>query len=507
MVAAPVHHVDVPHDLAAERAILGALLLEGAALVARVAPRLDGEDFYRERHRMIYRAILGVTARGRPVDLITVDAALRDTDELASVGGSAVLALLVEHAAIAPNVSAYVDLVREARVKRELLSLSMRAGYAAQNGSRSVDIMADIAAALERLRARTTSATAERFAMYDAADPWDFAASDFIVEQLLPLAGVVWWTALPKRCKSLLLLYICLAIASGQAQVPRHFAIRHCPRILYVSREDGGSRIRPRRDDIMAAWPGTRPDAGRLRFVIRPQLDLLAPQDVDWLREACQAADCTVLILDTWTALSPSADPMNANDQKRLTGAVVQLAADIGGVVVVVDHSRKNRPAGQPMSSADILGGVQKWAGAEHIVMMDFAADPRRLEVFVKSKDTETLRFHLSVSARDSGQEKFTYAGSIDQLAAEQRAVGDANRQAVLELLQASPAALGVSDLVARLATSGRTLSKDTVQRHLKALASAEQVRQTGTGKATRYFALSPSPQELSAAYAGAAHE
>lgn len=508
MAPAPAQQIDIPHDLGAERAILGALLVnENAALVQQATAGLEPDDFYTDADRIIFRAASALIDQAVPADLITVEAELRADGKLADVGGPAALALLVEQAAIPSHVPAYVNLVREARVKRELLQLSMRASHAAQNGSRAVDVMTDLTAALERLRARTTPTTAERFTVYDAADTWDFAASDFIVEQLLPLAGVVWWTGPPKRYKSLTLLYLCLAIACGQDQVARHFPIRHRPRMLYVAREDGGARLQGRSEDIRAAWGGAQPARGHLRFVIRPQLDLLAPADVDWLRETCRAAHYTVLVLDTWTALSPTADPMSANDQKRLTAAVVQLATDIGGAVVVVDHNRKNRPEGQPMSSADIFGGVQKWGGAEHIVMMDLTADPRRLEVFVEGKDGETLRFHLSVSPRDSGQEKFVYAGSVDQLAAEQRAVGDANRQAVFEILQASPEALGVSDLVERLAGAGRKLSKDTAQRHLKALVGAEQVRQTGAGKGTRYFALSLTPHEPSAAHAGAANE
>src|SRR5713226_2544769 len=72
---------------------------------------------------------------------------------------------------------------------------------------------------------------------------------------------------------------------------------------------------------------------------------------VAWLRDTCREG-ITLVILDTWTALSPSADPTAAADQAKLSAAVVQLAEDIAGAVVVVDHSRKNRPDGQALSSA-----------------------------------------------------------------------------------------------------------------------------------------------------------
>src|SRR5207247_682507 len=164
----------------------------------------------------------------------------------------------------------------------------------------------------------------------------------FIVDDLLPASGVVWWGGPPKRFKSLLCLYTCLAIASGRDRLADHFEIRQRPRSLYVAREDGGSRLQGRRDNILAAWPA-KPTAGAIRFLIRPRFDLLNRAHVAWLRDLCLEDHVTLLVLDTWTALSPGADPMAAVDQAALAAVVVELAEAIAGVVVVVDHSRKNR--------------------------------------------------------------------------------------------------------------------------------------------------------------------
>src|SRR5262249_31136228 len=66
--------------------------------------------------------------------------------------------------------------------------------------------------------------------LYDAADIWTFAPVAFAVDELLPLLGVVWWGGMPKRFKSLLMLYVCLAIACGRETIAGHFAIRQRPR-------------------------------------------------------------------------------------------------------------------------------------------------------------------------------------------------------------------------------------------------------------------------------------
>jgi DNA-binding transcriptional ArsR family regulator len=335
--------------------------------------------------------------------------------------------------------------------------------------------------------------------LYDGADDWEFPAVQFAIEQILPLVGICWWGGMPKRFKSLMALYVALAIACRRETIAKRFPIAAYPKILYIAREDGGGRLKERRDDILAAW-GTKPAPGAIQFMIKPHFDLMDPAHMAWLRDTCIVNGVTLVVLDTWTALSPAADPLGPQDQAVLAAAVVQLAEDIRGLVIVVDHSRKNRPDGHQLSSADIFGPPQKWAAAEHIIMLGATDDPRRIEVFIESKDGDTGRFFLAVSPRGSGEEKFSYAGSVGELAEDQRAIGDANRRAVLEMLQASPDALSVSELADRLTDAGRPLSKDTIQRHLTALLKTQTARRSGSGKATRYFALAFSPQGPSAA-------
>jgi Bifunctional DNA primase/polymerase, N-terminal/Primase C terminal 1 (PriCT-1)/AAA domain len=331
-------------------------------------------------------------------------------------------------------------------------------------------------------------APAVGWSLYDVSEPWDFPPVTALIDHLLPTKGIVWWGGLPKRYKSLFAMYVALALACRRSDVAKKFLVRAFPKILYVAREDGGSRLQERRDDILSAWT-ERPEPGTFMFCIRPQLDLLNVEHITWLRETCLKLGTTMLWLDTWTALSPSADPLGAKDQARLAAVVVQLCEEIGGLVIVVDHSRKNRPDGQPLSSADIFGPPQKWAAAEHIVMLDVVDAGRRLEVFIEGKDLETRRFFLTVTPRGSGEEKFAYAGSVEELADAQRQVGDQNRQAVLETLRTNPEGLSTGELVTALQASGVTLSRATVKRHCQALVTTGQASLVGAGRGrdTRY--------------------
>src|SRR5262245_2531966 len=92
----------------------------------------------------------------------------------------------------------------------------------------------EIAAHDPGIEADFGEASVTAWPLHDPADEWEFPATASLVETLLPTTGVVWWGGLPKRFKSLLLLYLCLAIACKRDEVCRRFKILASPRILYV---------------------------------------------------------------------------------------------------------------------------------------------------------------------------------------------------------------------------------------------------------------------------------
>src|SRR5882724_4750385 len=113
-----------PHNLDAERAVLGAVLLEGREALPRVVEVLRPSDFYTEAHRAMYQAMLTLFDRGAPVDSLTLSEELRRNDQLQFVGGPAAIALLMEEASIAPHLGSYTAIVRDMAVLRELIQTS-----------------------------------------------------------------------------------------------------------------------------------------------------------------------------------------------------------------------------------------------------------------------------------------------------------------------------------------------------------------------------------------------
>jgi replicative DNA helicase len=110
-----------PQNLDAESSVLGGILLENEA-VNQVVELLRPEDFYRESHRKVFRAIVELSDRSDPVDLITLSDCLKSRGELEAVGGTAYLASLADFVPTAANITHYARIVREKSILRSLIS-------------------------------------------------------------------------------------------------------------------------------------------------------------------------------------------------------------------------------------------------------------------------------------------------------------------------------------------------------------------------------------------------
>jgi replicative DNA helicase len=114
-----------PHDLDAERAVIGALLISETA-VAAVAEQLTPEEFYSETHRIIYAAMMRLYSRGDRIDQITLTNELNSINEFDRVGGRAYVFQLVESVPTASNAARYAEIVRGKALLRSVIDVGSR---------------------------------------------------------------------------------------------------------------------------------------------------------------------------------------------------------------------------------------------------------------------------------------------------------------------------------------------------------------------------------------------
>jgi replicative DNA helicase len=112
-----------PQNVEAEQSILGGILIENEAL-HKVMEILTVDDFYRDAHQMIFNAMLDLSERGEPADLITLMNELRKLNQLDSIGGASYLASLSDSVPTAANIEYYAKIVKEKAVLRKLIQTS-----------------------------------------------------------------------------------------------------------------------------------------------------------------------------------------------------------------------------------------------------------------------------------------------------------------------------------------------------------------------------------------------
>lgn len=113
----------LPHATELEQAVLGALMLEKDALL-KVNDILRPVVFYDDRHRKIYEAILNLSERSEPIDILTVTEELRRLNYLHTIGGPFYVTDLTSRVASAANIEFHARIIVQKYIAREMIKAS-----------------------------------------------------------------------------------------------------------------------------------------------------------------------------------------------------------------------------------------------------------------------------------------------------------------------------------------------------------------------------------------------
>jgi len=148
MARKPSAERTLPHDLTAEKCVLGAILVH-PELMMTATEFVGTRDFFRDAHQRIFAAMETLVDRGDEIDFVTVKAELIGRGDLEEVGGAAYLAGLSDGVPRAMNIRHYATLVREASSLRRTIETATRLVAAAYDpGARATDLVTE---AVERL--------------------------------------------------------------------------------------------------------------------------------------------------------------------------------------------------------------------------------------------------------------------------------------------------------------------------------------------------------------------
>ena len=132
----------LPHNLEAERSVLGAILLHNDAfnLAAEV---IDSQDFFRDAHRRIFDKMVKLVERGDAIDLVTLKEELGRAGELDEIGGPAYITALVDGVPRSTNVEHYARIIKEKATLRQLIFSANKILATAYEGGEDADLILD----------------------------------------------------------------------------------------------------------------------------------------------------------------------------------------------------------------------------------------------------------------------------------------------------------------------------------------------------------------------------
>ncbi len=117
---------ELPHDLLAEKALVGCLIIDGSVFDEISNLKISPDQFYDPRYGIIFDVIMDLSLANRAIDYVTVCSKLAEKGKLEEIGGQSFVLTLVEDQASSANVYDYAKIVKDKHSMREIVRTAMR---------------------------------------------------------------------------------------------------------------------------------------------------------------------------------------------------------------------------------------------------------------------------------------------------------------------------------------------------------------------------------------------
>lgn len=336
----------MPQDLAAERALLGAILLAGDVPLS-IDPGI-GADLHLDAHRKLFAAYVAMQDAGTAIDTVTLEGELRRRKHLEAVGGISYVASLIDGVPAGLALEPYQRSIQETAKLRRLIHLAdMMKGRALDPAADAQGLADEFAISLALVDVPTDKRIRD---MEDVPDVLTLPRTpvQWAVSNLIPLAGVSMLAGLPGTGKSFLALALARAVLTGGEYLGR--AVRQFKTVLYLDAENPLQLAQDRTERLfggpmagLKVWGLWNPDAPAL---------IGDPRLLRWAEER------PLIVIDSLIRFH-AADENSASEMRLVMAEIRKLAA-AGATVLLLHHSGKvqdTRAAGS-RGSTDILAAV-----------------------------------------------------------------------------------------------------------------------------------------------------
>ncbi len=133
----------MPHNIEAEMAVLGAMILDRKAILSAVELIKKEDYFYYEKHRQLYKTIIQLYENNIPVDLVTLSNELKKENLLELIGGEIYLTELLDNVATTANISHYARIVVDLYTSRKLIVICQEIARNGIQQGDDIDVLLD----------------------------------------------------------------------------------------------------------------------------------------------------------------------------------------------------------------------------------------------------------------------------------------------------------------------------------------------------------------------------
>ena len=327
-----------PHDLAAERAVLGAMMLSAAQAEA-CRQVLSPEDFYRPAYGMVFEAIIAIMRGGATADAVTVKDRLDAAGKLAVTGGAPELHTILASVPVAANAQHYARIVRDHAIRRRLRLTGRRILQWSGDGSDDAHGLTE--RALREVEAVRDSGLGDGLTVQTITEflnvPEDEDEYDWIIPGLLERGDRLMLTGAEGAGKSTLMRQLAVTIAAGihpfthLAAEPR--------RVMVIDCQDSAKQVRRKIRPLVTQARLQRHPVNEVNLWVeaRPRMDLALDRDVSWLLRQVATVRPDVVMLGPLCNLAPRA--LNSDDDAVPVVAVLDMIRARGAALVLEAHA------------------------------------------------------------------------------------------------------------------------------------------------------------------------
>jgi KaiC/GvpD/RAD55 family RecA-like ATPase len=332
----------LPQNINAERAVLGAILLDDSTL--EKLPSLSSADFFNDHHRRIFAAILTMHNRKMTVDLVTICEFMGSEQTLGLAGGAPYISTLIDGVPRISNVMDYAAIVKEKARLRTIITHAQQIQTAAFNPKTTAD---DVEKLLQLNTASLQNAAGAngnghpklRSYFLDEFLAAQFPIPEHLVEGVIPRGGTVLIVALPHRMKSWFTTSLALACTRVGEALGKLNVVRPV-RTLLMQMEDFPGELQYRIGQLALTDQFVGCDSKAVKIVPRCQFNL---PDEEWYQELLREVtemNADVVVLDVVRRIFRG-DINSPKDTTAFLEAIDRLRDATGCAVVLVHHENK----------------------------------------------------------------------------------------------------------------------------------------------------------------------